>query len=139
MRTTAATWVKFGRELLELDEVYSLAGCMEISQVEAAGYIALLVAFALAHADDDGQIDHLTDKTIETGCYWDGERGELVAAFTSSGVLTGQRDSDSDPLAIAPSVWAALAGKAIAERAAARKRKAEERAREAAERAANRN
>lgn len=130
MRTTAQTWVKFGKELLELDAVYCLAGSLSISQVEAAGYIALVVAFAIAQADDEGQIDHLTDKAIETACYWPGERGELVKAFTDNGVFSGQRDSDSEPLQIAPDLWAKLAGKTIEDRKAARKRKAKQRANE---------
>lgn len=127
MRTTAATWVRYGRELLELDAVYSLAGSMGISQVEAAGYIALVVAFAIANADDDGQIDHLTDKAIETACYWQGERGALVEMFRYAGVLSGERDSDTEPLAIEPSLWVAVAGKTIEERKNARKRKQKER------------
>lgn len=128
MRTTKPTWVKFGTEFLELDAVYSLAGTLDVSQVEAAGYIALLIAFAIAHADDDGQIDHLTDKTIETACYWTGERGALMECFTLAGVLSGERDSDDEPLAIERGLWRAVAGKTIDERNAARKRKAKERA-----------
>ena len=101
---------------------------MGISQVEAAGYVALLVAFAIAHADDDGQIDHLTDKTIETACYWTGERGALMNMFSISGVFSGERDSDEKPLSIERDLWRAVAGKTIDERNAARKRKAKERA-----------
>lgn len=128
MRTTKPTWVKFGTELLELDAVYALAGSMGISQVEAAGYIALVVAFAIANADDDGQIDYLTDKAIEKACYWTGERGALIDAFTQNGVFEGERDSDNNPLSIERGLWRAVAGKTIDERKAARKRKAKERA-----------
>lgn len=128
MRTTKPTWVRFGRELMELDAVYVLAGSMGISQVEAAGYIALAVSFAIASGDDDGQVDHMTDKAIENACYWTGERGALVAAFTANGVFSGERDSDTNPLSIEPGLWRAVAGKAIDERKAARERKAKERA-----------
>lgn len=122
MRTTAATWVKFGAELCELDAVYSLAGSMAISQVEAAGYIALAVAFAIAAGDDDGQIDHLTDKAIERACYWTGERGALVTAFIENGVLSGRRDSDTKPLSIEPGLWETLGGESIRKRKQSRER-----------------
>lgn len=128
VRTTKATWVKFGTELLELDAVYSLAGSTGMSQVEAAGYIALVVAFAIANADDEGVIDHMTDKAIETACYWTGERGTLVAAFLDAGVFDGERDSDVKPLCIEAGLWRSIAGKTIEERKAARKRKQKERA-----------
>lgn len=127
MRTKADTWVEYGRRLLELDEVYSLAGTLNITQVEAAGYIALVVALGLADADDDGQVDHLTDKAIEKACYWTGERGALVAAFVESGVLCGDRDSDDSPLRISPGLWDVLAGKTLKQRIQARKRKQDER------------
>lgn len=127
MRTKADTWVEYGRRLLELDEVYSLAGTLNITQVEAAGYIALVVALGLADADDDGQVDHLTDKAIEKACYWTGERGALVAAFVESGVLYGDRDSDDSPLRISPGLWDVLAGKTLKQRIQARKRKQDER------------
>jgi hypothetical protein len=128
MRTTKPTWVKFGPQLLELNAVSALAKSMSITQVEAGGYIALVVAYAIANADDDGNIDHLTDKSIETACYWTGERGELVRAFTENGVFSGERDSDLQPLSIEPELWRTVAGKTIDERRAARKRKAKERA-----------
>lgn len=127
MRTKADTWVEYGRHLLELDEVYSLAGVLCVSQVEAAGYIALVVALGLADADDDGQVWHLTDKAIEKACYWTGERGALVTAFVESGVLFGDRDSDENPLRIAPGLWDDLAGKTLKERIQARERKRKQR------------
>jgi len=127
VRTKADTWVEYGRHLLELDEVYSLAGVLCVSQVESAGYIALLVALGLADADDDGQVWHLTDKAIEKACYWPGERGELVKAFVESGVLIGDRDSDENPLRIAPGLWDDLAGKTLKERIQARERKRKQR------------
>lgn len=127
MRATADTWVEYGRRLLELDEVYSLAGTLDVSQVESAGYIALLVALGLAEADDDGQVWHLTDKAIEMACYWTRERGTLVAAFVASGVLVGDRDSDDNLLRIAPGLWNDLAGKTLKQRIQARKRKQLER------------
>jgi hypothetical protein len=127
MRTTADTWVEYGRRLLERDEVYSLAGALYVSQVEAAGYIALLVALGLAEADDDGQVWHLTDKAIEMACYWTGERGALVAAFVACGILVGDRDSDDNPLRIMPGLWDDLAGKTLKQRILARKRKQLER------------
>lgn len=130
MRTTKPTWVKFGPELLELEAVYSLAGEMSVSLVEAAGYIALVVAFAIANADDDGQIDFLTDKAIETACFWPGTRGALVTAFINSNVFSGERDSDNQPLSIEPGLWQKLAGQTIDGRKAARERKAKERAKE---------
>lgn len=127
MRTTKPTWVPFGPKLLELDAVYVLAGHMQISQVESAGYIALVIAFAIANADDDGQIDFLTDKAIESACFWTGERGALVTAFSKCGIFSGKRDSDENPLSIDPGLWRTVAGRAIDERKAARKRKAKER------------
>ena len=113
-------WVPFGPEVLELDAVLSLAGSMGISRVEAAGYVALAVAYGIAKADDDGRIDHLTDKAIETACYWDGPRGALVREFVRAYVFTGDRETDDNPLRIEPSLWVALAGKAMKGREASR-------------------
>lgn len=128
MRTTKPTWCEYGRRLLEFDEVHSLAGRLETSQVEAAGFIALLVALGLAEADDDGQVWHLTDKAIERACYWTGERGALVAAFIACGVLVGDRESDDRPLRISPTIWDDLAGETMKQRVQARARKRKERA-----------
>ena len=115
-------WVEYSVDLLENDYVYSLAGTMDITQVEAAGYVALLVAFALKHGDDGGQVDYLTDKAIEKACYWTGERGALVKAFCESGVFRGDREDDKNPLTITPDVWNALAGRALKQRSEWRKR-----------------
>ncbi len=106
-------WVAFGPELLEHDSVLNLAGCMGISRTEAAGYIALAVAYAIKMADDTGRIDHLTDKAIENACYWDGVRGALVSEFCRACVFTGDRESDDLPLRIEPGLWRFLAGDAI--------------------------
>ena len=121
-------YVIFGPKLLELDEVYSLAGQLCISQVEAGGYIALVVALGIAQGDDDGQIDFLTTKAIETACYWTGERGLLLDSFLACGVLSGEHESDTNPLRISPPLWSTVAGAAIKKRKEARKRKREERA-----------
>ena len=129
MRTTGTTYVEFNLLLVDRDETLSLAGSMGISRVEAAGYIGLLVAFGLKYADDDGQVDIFSDKAIEDGCAWDGQRGELLKAFMLSGVLVGERDSSSNPIHVAPDLWAALAGKSIKARADARRRKQNQRLR----------
>ena len=102
---------------------------MGISQVEAAGYIALVVAYGLCKADDDGQINDLTDRAIEKACYWMGERGALIAAFIQSGVFYGERDNDDDPLRISPRLWDELAGDTMKKRLQERKRKQQERER----------
>ena len=115
-------WVEYSDSLLENDYTYSLAGTLNITQVEAGGYIALLVAFALKVGDDTGQVDHLTDKAIEKACYWTGKRGDLVKAFCASGVFRGDRDDDNNPLTITPDVWNALAGRALKQRLEWRKR-----------------
>ena len=122
-------FVRFGATLLELDEVYSLAGSMGVSQVEAGGYIALVVALGIARADDNGIIDDLTTRAIEKACYWDGERGELLEHFLTCNVLAGERDNDTNPLRISPALWSTLAGAAVKQRKAARERKRNERAR----------
>ena len=114
-------WVAFGPSVLELDAVLCLAGSLGVSQVEAAGYVALVVAYGIAMADDDGRIDHLTDKAIEQACYWEGERGCLVEHFIASNVLAGDRESDTSPLRIEPSLWDALAGKAMRGRETSRR------------------
>ena len=132
MKAETKVWLRFNKALIENDYVLSLAGCMSCSQVEAAGYVALVVAFGLSFADDNGTIDHLTDHSIERACYWDGEPGELIRLFTESGIFVGERDSDTNPLAISPDVWHGLGGEVLAGREAARKRKAEQRARDRA-------
>ena len=105
---------------------------MGISQVEAAGYIALLVALGISKGDDEGQIDFLTTKAIEQACYWPGERGQLLKAFLACNVLSGERDSDTNPLHISAALWNTIAGKAIKNRKDARKRQAEKRERDKA-------
>jgi hypothetical protein len=131
MRTNAPTWVKFGQELVQRDEVYSLAGCLGISIVEGAGYIALLCAMGEAQADDDGTIDHLTTKAIEDGCCWPpARRGELLEAFCESGVIQGERDSNTNPIHISPVLWDELAGDCIKRRVENRRRQQEKRARD---------
>lgn len=112
---------------MELNEVGALAENLSISPVEAAGYIALVCSFAIKYADDYGQIDFLTDKAIETACYWQGQRGELIKAFCASGVCVGCRDSDDDPLSIASGLWSSVAGETIVKRIKARERKQKER------------
>ena len=37
---------------------------------------------------DDGTIEHLNPSEIERYCLWEGERGQLINAFISAGVLT---------------------------------------------------
>ena len=128
MRTTEETFVKFKQSLSDVDEVKSLAACMGISRAEAMAYVALLVAMGVKRATDDGQIDFLTDKCIEDACVWEGERGELVAAFIASGVCMGERYSDTNPLYISPVLWEMLASETIKKREAARIRKRNERA-----------
>ena len=121
-------WVKYSTDLVEDDYSFNLACSLQTeSRVEAAGFISLLVAFALVKGDDTGQVDHLTDKAIEQGCYWHGARGELVKAFCDSGVLVGSRDDDTSPLTVAPALWATLAGPVLKGREEARKRKKEQR------------
>ena len=115
-------WVEYSADLLENDYTYSLAGVLNTSQVEAAGYIALVVSFALKVGDDAGQVDHLTDKAIEKACYWTGKRGDLVGAFCASGIFRGNREDDNNPLTIAPDVWNTLAGRALKQRFEWRKR-----------------
>lgn len=129
---TDKPWAPFGPVLLEYDCVYSLAGSLQISQVEAAGFVALVIAFAIANADDYGRIDDFTDKAIESACYWSGERGELVKAFAANGVLEGERDSDDKPLRIETGLWATVAWGAIKKRIEARNRKRKERERKRA-------
>lgn len=130
MKNEIQTWVKFGNAFVERDEVYSLAGCMGGSLVEAAGYIALVVAYALAVGDDDGCVDDLTDKAIERACFWYGERGALVEHFITSGIFCGDRNSDTNPLRIAPALWADVAADTIRKRADARQRKRNQRERD---------
>lgn len=110
-----------------MDAVLILAGGMEIPQVEAAGYIALVVSFAIEKAYDNGIVDHLTDKAIERACFWGGNKGELVQAFTEFGIFVGERDSDENPLRIEPGLWEALAGKVIKQRIDSRRRKEKQR------------
>lgn len=114
-------WVAFGPEVMELDVVLCLAGRMGISRVEAAGYVALAVAYGIARGEDDGVIWHLTDKAIEDACYWDGPRGELVQGLTDSYVFVGDREDDNNKLRIEPGLWQMLAGKAIQGRERKRK------------------
>lgn len=109
-------WVAFGPAVMELDVVLSLAGTLGVSRVEAAGYIALAVAYGISKAEDDGVIWHLTDRAIENACYWDGPRGTLVKSLTDCYVFVGDREDDDNPLRIEPSLWQMLAGKAIKER-----------------------
>lgn len=117
MRTTKETWVKFMPSRTEMDETLNLSACLEISRVEAAAYIALLVAFGIKYCSDDGDgIGTFADKTIEDACVWEGVRGQLVQAFIASGILMGDRESDDDSLRISPVVWQALAGDAIEKR-----------------------
>ena len=78
---------KFAREC---KHVSRLAETMAISQAEAAAYIAFLMAYAFVfgNAEDDGTIEHLNPSEIERYCLWEGERGQLIIAFISAGVLT---------------------------------------------------
>ena len=124
MRTQKPTFAPYGPELIKCDEVKALAYLLEVRPVEAAGYVALVVAMGIAEADDFGLIDHLTDKTIEAACAWDGERGALVNAMCAAGVLSGERDSDTRPLRIASGLWDAMAGAVVRKRQASRERMA---------------
>ena len=134
MRGNKPTWVKFGLDLLQFDEVQELAHVLCVSRVEAAGYIALAVAMGMSMADDDGIIDHLSDKAIEDACGWEGMRGELINAFLKAGVFDGERDSDTNPMYIARSLWIEMAGDAIKKRTDSRKRQANKRAKDRANR-----
>ena len=120
-------WVPFDIDLVEHDYVFALAGMMDSSPVEAAGYVALLVSYGLTLPNDVGCVDDVTDKAIEKACCWMGERGELVRAFCVSGILQGSRDDDAHPLTICPALWQLLASKALKQREKWRKDKRNQR------------
>lgn len=122
------TYCPYGPALLERDEVLLLAGSLGTSQVEAAGFIALLVGYALSMGDEDGTIDHLSTHHIERACYWTGEPGALVEAFEANAVCCGHKDDDDDPLRISPVLWELLAGTAIKKRKDNQRRQKEHRA-----------
>ncbi len=78
----------------------------------AAGLRALLYSWAAKHAvEADGNISAFRVKTIEDACLWDGDRGVLCMAFRSAGVLSGDPDDDTNPLAIVN--WSTLVSDAF--------------------------
>ncbi len=104
------TFARFNVDFVQMDCVARLADCMQVSRMEAAGYIALLVAFGIKRADIHGNINDFTPRTIENACLWPSERrGELVCAFQTVGILRGELDSDDFPLTIASELWDAQA------------------------------
>ena len=123
----ADLWVPYGPGLVDHDYSLTLAGELGISPVEAAGYIALLVARALRLQNDIGLVDDLTDRAIEKACYWTGERGALVKAFCRAGVLQGVRDDDTHPLTICPEIWKLLADRILRNRSKWRRDKRNQR------------
>ena len=102
--------------------IRNLAEVMSISTVEAGAYIALLLAYGFGFADDNGIVDHLTDKSIERACMWEGERGALIQCFQAAGVLTGDREDDDNPLQINDWLWVSYGAKVVKGREDARKR-----------------
>lgn len=97
------TWWKFDLEMCKLPEVTELADQLQLPVVAAAGYTALLYAWGISNADDDGDISRYTHKAIETACGWEGKRGDLLMAFHTAGVIYGDLDGEDDdaPLTIA--------------------------------------
>ena len=118
----ARTWWKFTPEMCDRSEVKELSRLLELPTFAAAGAVALLYVWAINAANDDGCINDYTTKAIETACRWEGTRGDLLAAFRSSGIVEGDaadRD-DNDPLRIAN--WANVAADILNERQRTRMR-----------------
>jgi len=91
-------------ELVEDEITVALAGALNLSIVEAAGYIGMLVCLGISKATDNGLLD-LKDVVIERECLWpgrDGQKpGELAKAFKACGIL---RDFGSD-VQITSDIW----------------------------------
>lgn len=126
-----SAFCKFGIQLVNDKFVGALAKAMQISVVEAAGYVALLVDVGISKAEDNGELD-VSIKRIEDACMWDGVSGELFKAFRWTGILIGDRDDDENPLRFNPHVWRDFAYDAIKQRIEARKRQANKRERDKA-------
>lgn len=97
------TWWKFDLDMCKLPEIAELADQLQLPAVAAAGYTALLYAWGISNAGDDGDISRYTHKAIETACGWEGTRGDLLNAFHASGIIYGDLDGEDDdaPLTIA--------------------------------------
>lgn len=89
--------------MCKLPEIAELADLLQLPTVAAAGFTALLYAWGISNAGDDGDISRYTHKAIETACGWEGNRGDLLRAFHASGVIFGDLDGEDDdaPLMIA--------------------------------------
>ena len=126
-----SAFCKFDLQLVNDKHVKRLAAAMSISIVEAAGYVALLVAVGISKAEDNGELD-MPVRRIETACLWDGEAGELFNAFKRAAILLGERDDTKNPLRFNPDVWRDFAYDAIKKRESARIRQAHKRERDKA-------
>ena len=130
-----SAFCKFGLQIVNDKFVKALARAMQISVVEAAGYVALLVDVGISKAEDNGELD-ISARRIEDACMWTGEAGELFKAFKWTAILIGDRDDNTNPLRFNPDVWRDFAYDAIKQRMEARKRQANKRERDRAARQA---
>lgn len=129
MASNRRTFARFNLDFVEMDCTKRLADVLQISEVEAAGYIALLIVFGIQKADNKGCINEYTARTIENACHWPkNRRMELIGAFWDAGVVIGQPDDDDDPLTIAPDLWFTQAADVAEKREKDRNRKRAERA-----------
>ena len=113
--------------MCDRSEVKELSRLLELPTFAAAGAVALLYVWAINAANDDGCINDYTTKAIETACRWEGTRGDLLAAFRSSGIVEGDaadRD-DNDPLRIAN--WQTIACDVMKKREQSRVRQSNKR------------
>lgn len=126
-----SAFCRFGVKIVEDKLVKALARNLEISAVEAAGYVALLVGVGISCATDGGELD-LSARRIEDACRWEGMTGELFNAFRFVAILIGDRDDAADPLRFNPNIWRDYAFDAIKQRTNARRRQADKRERDRA-------
>ena len=125
-----STFWKFTRDFCETPKVIALAKRLNIPAYAAGALVALLYGWAVANADDEGNLNDYTDKAIETACMWDGNRGDLLLALHDAKILAGDLEgrSDDDPLRV--SEWESVASDILTERRLSRERKQKYRAKD---------
>lgn len=116
------TWWKFDLAMCKLPEIAELADLLQLPTVAAAGFTALLYAWGISNADDDGDISRYTHKAIETACGWGGNRGDLLRAFHSSGVIFGDLDGEDDNAPLTIAKWQELTAEIRTQRDQTRQR-----------------
>ena len=116
------TFWKYSKDFCMRPEILELSTQLTIPVYAAGALVALLYGWGIANADDNGSINDFTAKAIEDACMWDGDRGALLSALHTTGILVGDVENRADENSLRIGSWDMVAEEILRERRASRER-----------------